>query len=108
MLVALRALRFCYSSNMLAKESLLYKDAWQRKREHNQREETVEVQGLGMENTIRRCGLGWFLPKFNWAILRIKKDHLSYILQGNLLISREYIKRQQAVKDLQSVHVRFS
>ena len=27
MLVALRALRFCYSSNILAKESLLYKDA---------------------------------------------------------------------------------
>jgi len=58
MLVALRALRFCYSSNILAKESLLYKDAWQRKREYNQREETVEIQGLGIENTIRRCGLG--------------------------------------------------
>ncbi|KAJ4330976.1 hypothetical protein N0V95_009970, partial [Ascochyta clinopodiicola] len=62
MVIALRALRFCYSSNMLAKESLLFKDCWERTRGTG----LVVREGLGMQQTMANCGLGWFLPKFSW------------------------------------------
>ncbi|KAJ4332220.1 hypothetical protein N0V95_009712 [Ascochyta clinopodiicola] len=54
MVIALRALRFCYGSNMLAKESLLFKDCW----EWTCRTGLVVREGLGMQQTIANCGLG--------------------------------------------------
>ncbi|KAF2626745.1 hypothetical protein BU25DRAFT_342766 [Macroventuria anomochaeta] len=104
MLVALRALRFCYSSNILAQESLLYKDRW----EKDEEQQKVVVEGFGMQQTIEQCGLGWFLPKFNWATLRIKPPHGENMLRGCLLNHPEYKRRWQAVKDLQNVFVRFN
>ncbi|KAF2623615.1 hypothetical protein BU25DRAFT_451327, partial [Macroventuria anomochaeta] len=103
MIVALRALRFCYGSNILAAESLLYKDRW----EKNQ-QQIVVVEGFSMQQTIEQCGLGWFLPKFNWTTLRIKQPHEENMLNGCLLMHTEYKKRWQAVKDLQNVYVRFN
>jgi hypothetical protein len=104
MVTALRALRFCYSSNMLQRESLLYKDQWEVLR--NRR--PVVKEGLGMQDTMERCGLGWFLPKFNWATWRLAAPHGENILVGNVLMHEEYRRRWRAVKDLRDVYVRFS
>ncbi|KAF2622933.1 hypothetical protein BU25DRAFT_451613 [Macroventuria anomochaeta] len=103
MIVALRALRFCYGSNILSAESLLYIDRWE-----NSKQKLVVVEGFGMQQTIEQCGLGWFLPKFNWATLRIKPPHGENLLNGCLLMHTEYKKRWQAVKDLQNIYVRFN
>ncbi|KAI8931113.1 hypothetical protein NX059_012123 [Plenodomus lindquistii] len=104
MVAALRALRFCYGSNMLARESLLYKDRWEQPRG----QEMVVKEGLGMNDTMERCGLGWFLPKMNWAILRFAPPHGENMLVGNLLLHQEYKRRWRAVKDLRDVFVRFN
>lgn len=52
-ITALQGLRFCYSSNILKRESLLYKNRWENIR--NQR--PVVKKGLGMRNIIKRCRL---------------------------------------------------
>ena len=104
MVVALRALRFCYGSNMLFKESLLYKDRWEQTRGQG----VVVKEGLGMQETMKRCGLGWFLPKFSWATRRLAQPHGDNMLVGNLLMHAEYKRRWKAVKDLKDVFLRFS
>jgi hypothetical protein len=103
MVVALRALRFCYSSNLLQQESLLYKNRWEVARGHT----IVVKEGLGMQETMERCGLGWFLPKFNWETLRLAPPHGDNLLVGNLLMHNEYRRRWRAVKDLRDVYIRF-
>jgi hypothetical protein len=103
MVVALRALRFCYGSNLLQQESLLYKNRWEQTRGR-----TIAIkEGFGMRETMKRCGLGWFLPKFNWATWRLAPPHGDNILVGNLLMHTEYRRRWRAVKDIRDVHVRF-
>ncbi|PVH92672.1 hypothetical protein DM02DRAFT_604978, partial [Periconia macrospinosa] len=104
MVIALRALRFCYSSNMLARESLLYKDRWEQRRGLG----LVVKEGLGMRETVERCGLGWFLPKFSWPTRRLAQPHGDNMLVGNLLMHAEYKRRWRAVKDLRDVFVRFN
>ncbi|KAH7344244.1 hypothetical protein BKA66DRAFT_555043 [Pyrenochaeta sp. MPI-SDFR-AT-0127] len=104
MVAALRALRFCYSSSMMRRESLLYKDRW----EQNRGVHVVVREGLGMQETIERCGLGWFLPKFNWTTRRIAPPHGDNMLIGTLLMHDEYKRRWRAVKDLRDVFVRFN
>jgi hypothetical protein len=104
MVTALRALRFCYSSNLLPRESLLYKDRW----ESGRQGKVVVKEGLGMQGTIERCGLGWFLPKLNWATWRFAPPHGENILVGNVLMHEEYKRRWRAVKDLRDVYIRFS
>jgi hypothetical protein len=104
MVTALRALRFCYCSNLLQRESLLYKDRW----EVLKNEKLVTREGLGMRDTIDRCGLGWFLPKFNWATWRFAPPHGENILVGNMLMHEEYRRRWRAVKDLRDVYIRFN
>ena len=104
MVTALRALRFCYGSNLLQRESLLHKDRWESLRN----EKLVVKEGLGMRETIERCGLGWFLPKFNWATWRFAPPHGENILVGNVMMHEEYKRRWRAVKDLRDVYVRFN
>jgi hypothetical protein len=104
MLVALRALRFCYSSNILSEESLLYKDWWNKSKEGR----IVKVEGFGRRKSVELCGLGWFFPKFNWTTLRIKPPHGDNMLEGCLLNHPEYKRRWQALKDLQNVYIRFN
>jgi hypothetical protein len=103
MVIALRALRFCYGSNMLAKESLLFKNRWERTRGTD----IVVREGLGMKQTMANCGLGWFLPKFSWMSRRLAQPHGDNMLVGNLLMHAEYKRRWQAVKDLSDVYTRF-
>jgi hypothetical protein len=104
MVTALRALRFCYGGNLLQRESLLYKDRWENIRNHK----AVVKEGLGMRDTIQRCGLGWFLPKINWATWRFAPPHGENILVGNVLMHEEYKRRWRAVKDLRDVYIRFN
>ena len=104
MVTALRALRFCYGSNLLQRESLLYKDRWETIR--NQK--SVVKEGLGMQDTMKRCGLGWFLPKFTWATWRLAPPHGENILVGNVFMHEEYKRRWRAVKDLRDVYIRFN
>jgi hypothetical protein len=104
MVVALRALRFCYGSSLIQRESLLYKDHWEQPRGQN----LVVKEGLGMQGTMERCGLGWFIPKFNWATWRFAPPHGNNILVGNMLMHNEYKRRWRAVKDLRDVFVRFN
>ncbi|KAF7441634.1 hypothetical protein A1F99_140680 [Pyrenophora tritici-repentis] len=104
MVIALRALRFCYGSSLLARESLLYKDRWEQTRGRD----VVVKEGLGMRETMERCGLGWFLPKFSWATRRLAQPHGDNMLVGNLLMHAEYKRRWRAVKDLRDVFVRFN
>jgi hypothetical protein len=103
MVIALRALRFCYGSNMLAKELLLFKDRWERTRGAD----LVVREGLGMQKTMANCGLGWFLPKFSWQSRRLAQPHGDNMLVGNLLMHAEYKRRWKAVKDLSDVYTRF-
>lgn len=104
MVTALRALRFCYGSNLLQRESLLYKDRW----ESIRNQKAVVKEGLGMQETMARCGLGWFLPKFSWATWRFASPHGENILVGNVLMHEEYKRRWRAVKDLRDVYIRFN
>jgi hypothetical protein len=104
MVTALRALRFCYGSNLLQRESLLYKDRY----EHVRDQKPVVKEGLGMQETMIRCGLGWFLPKINWATWRLASPHGENILVGNMLMHEEYKRRWRAVKDLRDVYIRFN
>ena len=103
MVIALRALRFCYGSSMLCRESLLYKDRWEQRRG----QDLVVKEGLGMRETLEKCGIGWFLPKFSWATRRLAQPHGENMLVGNLLMHAEYKRRWRAVKDLRDVFVRF-
>ena len=104
MVIALRALRFCYSSSIIGRESLLYKDRWEQARGPKM----VVKEGLGMHETMKRCGIGWFLPKFNWATWRLAAPHGENILVGNMLMHEEYKRRWRAVKDLRDVYIRFN
>ncbi|KAF2175411.1 hypothetical protein K469DRAFT_610840 [Zopfia rhizophila CBS 207.26] len=104
MVIALRALRFCYGGSLIQRESLLYKNRWEQT--HGQK--IMVKEGLGMRETIERCGFGWFLPKFNWTTWRLAPPHGDNILVGNLLMHKEYKRRWRAVKDLRDVYVRFN
>jgi hypothetical protein len=61
-----------------------------------------------MRDTMERCGLGWFLPKFNWVTWCLAPLHGENILVGNLLMHEEYKRRWRAVKDLRDVYIRFN
>jgi hypothetical protein len=61
-----------------------------------------------MRDTMERCGLGWFLPKFNWAMWRLVPLHGKNILVGNVLMHDEYRRRWRAVKDLRDIYICFS
>ncbi|KAN0108918.1 hypothetical protein V8E51_008660 [Hyaloscypha variabilis] len=93
MVAVLRALRFCYGSNLIQRESLLYKNRWEQVRGQRQ----IVKEGLGMRDAMERCGLGWFLPKFNWATWRLAPPYRENIL-----------RRWRAVKDLRDVYIRFN
>jgi hypothetical protein len=104
MVIALRALRFCYGSSILERETLLFRDCWQQMRG----QKAFIKEGLGMKKSIERCGIGWFLPKFNWALWRLAAPHGENVLVGNMLMHEEYKRRWRAVKDLRDVFVRFN
>jgi hypothetical protein len=104
MVTTLRALRFCFSNNLIQRKSLLYKDRWESLRN----KKSVVKEGLGIQEIIERYALGWFLPKINWVIWRFAPPHGENILVGNVLMHEEYKRRWRAVKDLRDVYVRFS
>jgi hypothetical protein len=57
MVVALRALWFCYNSNLLQRESLLYKDRWEQSRGAH-----VNSQGRHRDARYYRLLRNWLVP----------------------------------------------
>ncbi len=104
MVIALRALRFCYGSNLLQQESLLYKDQQEKLRSYS----IVIKEGVGMKESMQRYRIGWFLPKFNQTTQRLKPLHGENMLVGNIIVHKEYKRRQRVVKDLRDVFIRFN
>ncbi len=104
MVIALRALRFCYGSNLLQQESLLYKDQQEKLRGHS----IVIKEGVSMKESMQRCRIRWFLPKFNQTTWRFKPPHGKNMLVENIIVYEEYKRRWQAVKDLQDVFICFN
>jgi len=102
MVLALRSLRFSYSSSILIRESLLYKDEWSVMK--NDKE--VKHSGIGMAVAMAKSGIGWYLPKINWATFRILPPFSDRLLAGNLLLYSQYRRRWRAVRDLRDVYIR--
>jgi hypothetical protein len=105
MIVALRALRHCYGSSLTVVQPVLFKNQWEQKK--GVVKSTLR-EGLGMDSTMERYGIAWFLPKINWAVTRFKRVHQANLIQGSMLLHREYRRRWRAVRDLRSVFVRLS
>ncbi|KAH8799181.1 hypothetical protein F5884DRAFT_640457, partial [Xylogone sp. PMI_703] len=102
MVTALRALRSCYGSYLLSAESLLVKDKWEQKSPRS----TISREGLGMEVTMNQYGLAWFLPKIDWLTWRFFDIHQAHIIQGSMLLHKEYHRRYRLVRDLRNVFIR--
>jgi hypothetical protein len=102
MVLALRALRYSYSSTLIQRESLLFKDQWQVKRKGKD----IQLEGIGMAVAMAQYGIGWFLPKINWTTWRVIPPHGDHFLAGNILLHRQYQRRWRAVRDLRDVYVR--
>lgn len=105
MVVALRALRHCYGSSLTALQPVLFKGQWEQKKSGVR---STLREGLGMDSTMERYGIAWFLPKINWAVTRFKREHQANLIQGSMLLHREYRRPWRAVRDLRSVFVRLS
>ena len=61
-----------------------------------------------MHDTLKRCKISWFLPKFNQVTQQLALLHRENILVENVLMHKEYKQRQQVVKDLQDVYIHFN
>lgn len=105
MIVALRALRVCYGSTLTSLQPVLFKDRWEQKK--GAVNPTLR-EGLGMEETMKRCGIAWFLPKINWAVARFMPLHQANLVQSSMLLHQQYKRRWRAVRDLRSAFVRLS
>jgi hypothetical protein len=105
MVLALRSLRFSYSSKILAREYLLFRDRW----EVQERRRRLPLplpsvrEGIGMGSTMKRHGIGWFLPKMDWDTCRIDSRYLHAFLTGDLIVHDSYKKRFRRVRDLQDI-----
>jgi len=126
MVIALRGLRFCYSSNLIQREQLLFGDQWTQEEyvpAGIQQEDVEEASGrsdgnatsglrrrerlgLGMYHSIDVHGFGWWKPgRFQWLYWRFKPYMTRRLLVGNLLLHEEYRRRWRAVKEMRDVHV---
>ncbi|KAK4117984.1 hypothetical protein N657DRAFT_606891, partial [Parathielavia appendiculata] len=89
MVIALRGLRYCYDSNPLFKEPVLFGDEWTQV-------EWVphERTGLGMYRSMQRHGFGWWRAGlFQWESWRFRGPITRRLLVGNLLLHAEYRRR---------------
>lgn len=105
MIVALRALRFCYGGSLTPLQPLLFKDRWEQKKGAVN---PIVREGLGMEASMKRCGIAWFLLKINWAVARFMPLHQANLVQSSMLLHKQYRRRWRAVQDLRSAFVRLS
>ncbi|OBT51006.1 hypothetical protein VE04_09284 [Pseudogymnoascus sp. 24MN13] len=102
MVLALRALRHSYGSAPIEQEPMLYKDWWRRMGDGK----PATLGGIGMAETMKAYGIGWFLPKMNWVTLRVAQPHADQLLAGNMLHHAQYQRRWRTVRDLRDVYVR--
>lgn len=126
MVIALRGLRFCYGSNALFREPVLFGEEWTQRewtpREvlEQDREENPEVDagdggprlversrvGMGMRRTMQLHGFGWWRPRcFQWQLWRFQGTITRRLLVGNLLLHAEYRRRWKAVRNVRNTQV---
>jgi hypothetical protein len=96
MVYFLQMLRLCYGAHQLGRERALYKDKWDV--EDDDGNVVQEKEGLGLQDTIRDCGIGWFLPKINWAEWTIRDEYAPKLVFDAPRIRQAYQRRWQAVK----------
>ena len=63
MIYFLRMLQFSYGSRELRLEKELWKDKWDVKDKN--KDILQKKEGLGLQETISKYSLGWFLPKID-------------------------------------------
>ena len=84
-------LRLCYGAHQLGRERALYKDKWDV--EDDSGNVVQEKEGLGLQDTIRDCGIGWFLLKINWAEWTIQDEYASKLVFNAPRIRQAYQQR---------------
>jgi hypothetical protein len=129
MVVALRGLRYCYSSNAIFKEPLLFQDKFTRREfvppevleqdaqdgdrslppgadDRRPRFDERERVGLGISRSMKEHGFGWWLPdRFQWEFWRFHGPFTRRLLVGNLLLHAEYHRRYKAVRNVRNVQI---
>jgi hypothetical protein len=95
MVYMLRMLRLCYSAHQLGREKELYKDQWVITNDDGV--VIKEKEGLGLQNTLSKHGLGWFLPKIDWKTWTIQPTLAPKMVFDNPHIQQVYQQRWQAV-----------
>lgn len=114
--VFLRALRHSFGTSPIQRESLLWKDHWSRASKYQSRRGRAvgespyqpysRHEGLAMSATVRRCGIGWFAPKFDWAAWELRVEHAPYVLLENPRLVDHYKRRRGAIEDIKDIYTR--
>ncbi|KAL2172947.1 uncharacterized protein P884DRAFT_321262, partial [Thermothelomyces heterothallicus CBS 202.75] len=108
MVIVLRGLRYCYGSNAIFKEPLLYGDQWTQREWAPPEPRFVERQrtGLSMSRSIQQHSFGWWRPGlFQWEFWRFRGPITRRLLVGNLLLYTEYTRRWRAVRNVRNVQI---
>ncbi|CAG9949350.1 unnamed protein product [Clonostachys rosea f. rosea IK726] len=83
MIIALRSLRFCYTSGLLPLERVLWSDRSTPARAQIEGRPPVEAEGLGIGRSMKLHGFGWWRPgKFDWEVTRFHKDVLERLMSA--------------------------
>ncbi|CAG9951817.1 unnamed protein product [Clonostachys rosea f. rosea IK726] len=81
MIIALRSLRFCYTSGLLPLERVLWSDRSTAGQGPDRGQAPVEAEGLGIGRSMKLHGFGWWRPgKFDWEVTRFHKDVLERLM----------------------------
>jgi hypothetical protein len=129
MVIALRGLRYCYSSNAIFKEPLLFGDKWTQRewvppevREQDLEGDDIHLPqggenrdadfqereriGLGLSRSMEQHGFGWWKSGlFQWEFWRFHTHITRKLLVGNLLLHAEYRKRWKAIRQVRNTQV---
>ncbi|CAG9951814.1 unnamed protein product [Clonostachys rosea f. rosea IK726] len=107
MIIALRSLRFCYTSGLLPLERVLWSDRSTPARAQIEGRPPVEAEGLGIGRSMKLHGFGWWRPgKFDWEVTRFHKDVLERLMVGTELLRNDYKRQWHAFQDIRDVHFR--
>jgi hypothetical protein len=96
MIYFLRMLQFSYGSRELRQEKELWRDKWDVKDKDG--EMLQKKEGLGLQKTIAEYGLGWFLPKIDWAAWGLLPTHAHGMVLDDPQLKKAYKKRWEAVQ----------
>jgi hypothetical protein len=89
-------LRLCYKAYQLGQEKELFKNKWDIINDNGAI--LQQKEGLGLQCTISKYGLGWFLSKINWEAWDLLPTYARWMVFSNPQIKKVYQKRWQAVR----------